>query len=211
MADPHNVPAAGRPPGSSEASGVGGVTPVAETLSALGARWGWFLAVGVLMLVLGLLAAAYVFAATIVSVLFVAVLMLVGGVAQLIQAWRVRNWRGFLLWTVAGGLYVLAALFAIANPVAGAAALTLLLGASLIAAGALRLWVWFQHRSQPGWPWLALSGAISLLAGILVAAGWPGNSLVILGLLLAFDLLFQGVTLVMLAFALRRSHHIGAI
>lgn len=209
MAEPQDARPV-RPSGDASAAPPSGVTPLAGTLAALGAHWGWFLAAGVLMVILGLMAATYVLAAAIASVLFVAMLMLAGGIAQLVQAWRVRNWRGFALWTLGGVLYVVAALLAIANPVAGAAVLTLLLGAFLIATGALRLWVWFQHRSQPGWPWLAFSGVITLLAGLLIAMGWPGNSIVILGLLLAIDLLFQGVTLVMLAFALRRGHRGGA-
>lgn len=175
-----------------------------ETLKTLGASWGWFVALGVLMLILGFVAGVYVLAATVASVLFVGVMMLVAGVGQLVQAWRVKGWRGFLLWTLSGLLYAIAGGVALYNPLAGAAVLTLLLGAFLIAAGVLRLWVWFQHRSQQGWGWLALSGVITLLAGLLVAVGWPANSLWILGLLLAIDLLFQGATLVMLGLALRR-------
>ncbi|OVZ58455.1 hypothetical protein CDO44_14560 [Pigmentiphaga sp. NML080357] len=175
-----------------------------ETLKTLGASWGWFVALGVLMLILGFVAGVYVLAATVASVLFVGVMMLVAGIGQLVQAWRVKGWRGFLLWTLSGLLYAIAGGLALYNPLAGAAVLTLLLGAFLIAAGVLRLWVWFQHRSQQGWGWLALSGVITLLAGLLVAVGWPANSLWILGLLLAIDLLFQGATLVMLGLALRR-------
>ncbi|MDX3905520.1 MAG: HdeD family acid-resistance protein [Pigmentiphaga sp.] len=180
-----------------------------ETLKALGAHWGWFVGLGILLLLLGLAAGIYVIAATVASVLFVGVMMLVAGIGQLIQAWRVKNWRGFLLWTLSGVLYGVAGGLALYNPIAGAAVLTLLLGAFLIAAGALRLWIWFQHRSQHGWGWLALSGAITLLAGVLIAIGWPANSLWILGLLLAFDLLFQGITLVLLGLALRKGRPIA--
>src|SRR5690606_34382122 len=110
----------------------------------------------------------------------------------------------FLLWSVSGLLYTAAGLVAIINPVAGAAMLTLLLGATLIGAGALRLWLWFNNRGQAGWPWIAFSGVITLATGLLIALGWPGNSVWILGLLLSFDLLFQGWTLILLGLALRR-------
>lgn len=183
---------------------VPGGVDLTGTLKTLGARWGWFVALGVLMLVLGFVAGAYVLAATVASVLFVGAMMLVAGIGQLVQAWRVKDWRGFLFWTLGGLLYAIAGGLALYNPLAGAAVLTLLLGAFLIASGALRLWIWFQHRGQQGWGWLALSGAVTLLAGLLVAMGWPENSLWILGLLLSLDLLFQGITLVMLGLALRR-------
>src|SRR5690606_2655332 len=49
-----------------------------------------------------------------------------------------------------------------------------------------------QQPGQRGWQWLALSGVITLATGILVAVLWPGNSIWLLGLILAIDLLFQG-------------------
>jgi uncharacterized membrane protein HdeD (DUF308 family) len=176
---------------------------VAKALDALHAHWGWFLALGLIMLILGGVAIAYVFVATLVSVLFIGALMLVGGIGQLIHAWRVKHWAGFLFWTLSGLLYTAAGVLAIVNPVAGASLLTLLFGATLIGAGALRLWIWFNNRAQPGWPWLALSGVITLATGILIAANWPGNSVWILGLLLSIDLLIQGWTLMFIGLALK--------
>lgn len=179
--------------------------PIATALQALQASWRWFITVGLLLLVLGLIASVHVLAATVFSVVFVGVLIVVAGISQLVQAWRIKSWPGFLLWSLAGLLYTAAGVIAIINPITGAAALTLLLGATLIASGAMRLWLWFNNRGQQGWGWIATSGVITLLAGILIAAGWPDNSLWLLGLLLALDLLFQGWTLLLLGLALRKS------
>ncbi|WP_397476121.1 HdeD family acid-resistance protein [Pusillimonas sp.] len=175
-----------------------------QTLDELGARWGWFVALGLALLALGFIGFVYVFAATLVSVIFIGALMLIGGVGQLIHAWRVKQLAGFLFWTASGLLYAGAGVLALVNPVAGASLLTLLLGATLIAVGALRLWIWFNNRGQRGWPWLALSGVFTLATGILVAALWPGNSLWLLGLLLAIDLLIQGWSALLLGLALRQ-------
>lgn len=170
----------------------------------LGARWGWFVALGIVLLVLGATGLAHVFAATLVSVIFIGSLMLVGGVGQLIHAWRVKKLAGFLFWTASGLLYAAAGVLALVNPQVGASVLTMLFGASLIAVGALRLWLWFNNRGQQGWQWLALSGVITLATGILIAAMWPGNSLWLLGLILSIDLLFQGWSALFLGLALRR-------
>jgi len=176
---------------------------LAQALGMLAGKWAWFVAVGVLLLVLGLLAGAYALTATVASVLFVGVLMMIGGAGHLAHAWRIKAWRGFLLWSLIGLAYIAAGVLAIRDPLAAAAGLTLLLGAVLIAVGSLRLWVWFQNRAQRGWQWVALSGALTLLIGILIAAGWPANSLWVLGLLLSLDLLFQGWALILLGLALR--------
>lgn len=177
---------------------------LAQALNELGARWGWFVALGIVLLILGFIGFVYVVAATLVSVIFIGVLMLIGGIGQLIHAWRVKQLAGFLFWTASGLLYAGAGVLALVNPLAGAAVMTLLLGATLIAVGALRLWIWFNNRGQRGWQWLALSGVITLATGILVAALWPGNSMWLLGLILSIDLLFQGWSALLLGLALRQ-------
>lgn len=176
---------------------------IADTLMKLHARWGWFVGLGAILLLLGFFALAHVFAATIASVIFIGVLMAVGGAGQLAHAWRIREAGGFLFWSVSGLLYLGAGLFAVFYPVQGATVLTLLFGAMLIAVGVLRMWLWFQNRGQRGWGWLGVSGVLTLLVGLLVAIDWPGNSVWILGLLLAIDLLFQGWSTLLLGLVLR--------
>lgn len=174
-----------------------------HALDKLGDNWGWFVALGAAQLILGIIALGYVFAATLVSVLFIGILMIIGGIGQLVQAWRIKHWAGFLLWTLGGVLYLIAGIIAVTNPVLGASFLTLLFGATLIGTGALRLWIWFNNRAQRGWQWIAFSGFITVAVGVLIAAGWPGNSAWILGLLLGLDLLFHGWTLLLVGMMLR--------
>lgn len=185
-----------------EDRGRGGI---ADTLVELQARWGWFVGLGAILLALGVLAMAHVFVATLASVIFVGSLMAIAGVGQLMHAWRIKQLHGFIFWSVSGLFYLAAGLFAVFYPVQGATVLTLLFGSLLIAVGALRTWLWFNNRGQRGWGWLGVSGVLTLLVGILIAANWPGNSVWILGLLLALDLLFQGWSALFLGLALRQS------
>ncbi|TGT34521.1 hypothetical protein EN812_33315, partial [Mesorhizobium sp. M4B.F.Ca.ET.169.01.1.1] len=55
--------------------------------------------------------------------------------------------------------------------------LTLLLAIALIASGLLRSWVAFSHRPEQGWGWLLAAGIITILLGLMIAMGWPVNSL----------------------------------
>lgn len=167
-------------------------------------RWGWFLALGIVLIVLGLGALAYAVAATLTSVIVIGVLMLIGGAAQLIHAWTLRSLGGFVWWTLVGLLYIVAGGMVIQNPIAGAEILTLLLGATLIGVGVLRLGIWLMNRGQEGWLWLAFSGVISLVTGLLIALQWPNIGLWLLGMILGIDLLFQGWSMLWLGLALRR-------
>lgn len=179
----------------------------AQAIKQLASKWGWFVGLGIILLILGVIASVHVLLAAVVSVWFIGLMMIFGGVAQLIHAWRTRPWTSFVLWSLSGLLYLLGGFIAFSNPALGAMFLTLLLGASLIGLGALRLWIWFNNRAQTGWRWLAFSGLISVLAGLLIAWGWPENSMFIMGMLLAIDILFQGWGLLFLGLALRQQHH----
>jgi uncharacterized membrane protein HdeD (DUF308 family) len=52
---------------------------------------------------------------------------------------------------------------------------------------------------------VALSGAITLLLGLLILARWPVSSLYILGLFLGIDLVMAGAGWIGIGFGLRRA------
>lgn len=153
----------------------------------------WLLVLGVLLVVLGGLAFASVVTATIVSVYFVAITMVIAGAAEISLGLQSRSQRRKLTWVLLGLLYVGAGLFTFFNPLLAAGVLTLLLGAALAGAGVVRLLLAFQMRSDSRWWWMALSAAVTLMLGIMVLAHWPASSLYILGVFLSVDLVFAGV------------------
>jgi uncharacterized membrane protein HdeD (DUF308 family) len=152
----------------------------------------WLIAFGVLLVVLGSLAFASVVMATIVSVYFVAITMVMAGAAEIALGLRSSLRRRKLTWVLLGILYIGAGLFAFLNPLLAAGVLTLLLGASLVGAGVVRLFLSFQMQSQSRWWWMAFSAVLTLLLGIMVLAQWPASSLYILGVFLSVDLIFAG-------------------
>ncbi|MBL8581102.1 MAG: HdeD family acid-resistance protein [Rhizobiaceae bacterium] len=163
-------------------------------------KWGWFVALGVLMLIAGVIAFGNILFATVVSVFYVGVLMIVAGVFEIIHAFGVKTWGGFFWWLLSGILYTIAGYVAFTNPLLAAAVMTLLLAATLIASGIIRIWLGARSRSG----WIIAAGVVTALAGIVIAIGWPVNSLFILGLFLAFDLVFQGIGFIFYGFALKR-------
>jgi uncharacterized membrane protein HdeD (DUF308 family) len=75
------------------------------------------------------------------------------------------------------------------------------IGITLAASGIARLILAF--RLSEGRAWMILSGLISIAAAVLVAVSWPWSSLWLLGMVLAIDLMSQGVMLMLFGFSLR--------
>ena len=172
-------------------------------LAPLRAKWGWIVALGVVYVVAGFIALASVAMATVASVLVVGVMMIVAGIAELINAFQIKTWGRFLVWALLGVLYIIAGFVTFENPLLAAALLTLFLGASLFASGIVRIFLAFSMKREMPWIWVALSGVITLLLGLIILAHWPVSSLYILGLFLGIDLLFAGVGWISVGLALR--------
>lgn len=167
-----------------------------HAIQTLRHNWGWFVGLGVLSIVAGLLALGNLMVGTLVSILFIGALMTVAGIAHIIHAFQVREWGSFALWLLTGILYTAAGLLIAYNPVLGASVFTLFIGIMLIASGVMRIVVAFRMRAMDGWVWMLLAGLVTLLLGLLIAAHWPVDSLWVLGMFLGIDLLFTGVGLV---------------
>ncbi len=69
--------------------------------------------------------------------------------------------------------------------------------------GVFRTWVGMRMKPTKGWRWIVASGVITALAGFVIALGWPVNSLWILGLFLAADLIVQGSTMIAFSLGIR--------
>lgn len=176
----------------------------AEVDAKLADRWGWFVGLGLLYLVLGTFGLLAMGPLSLVSVLVIAALFLIGGAVQLIQAWRCPGWRSLLVHVLGALLYIVAGGLLLANPVLGLVTVTLFIGAVILATGVTRIVMAFQHRPDQGWTWLALSGVVGVLLGVLILAGLPGNALWVLGLFVAVELIMEGWAMLLMGLALRR-------
>jgi len=171
-------------------------------LEPLRAKWGWIVALGAVYMIAGFVALGSVVTATVVSVFVVGIMMLVAGVAEVLNAFLVKTWGNFVLWVLLGALYIIAGFVTLENPVLAAAVLTLVLSIALIASGVTRIILAFSMKE--GMILIVLSGVITLVLGIVILAHWPVSSLYILGLFLGVDLLFAGAGWIGLGLGLRR-------
>jgi uncharacterized membrane protein HdeD (DUF308 family) len=173
-------------------------------VTPLRAKWGWIVALGVVYVIAGFIALGSVAMATVASVLVVGVMMIIAGVAELFNAFQIKSWGKFLIWGLLGLLYIVAGFVTFENPLFAAVLLTLVLGASLVASGIVRIFLAFNMKREMPWVLVALSGAITLLLGLLILARWPVNSVYILGLFLGIDLIMAGAGWIGLGLGLHR-------
>jgi len=169
----------------------------------LSRHWKWLLVVGILCLVLGFIGLGMSFLLTLASVLYFGVLILVAGGAQLVQAFRTSGWRSVLAHVLIALLYILAGLMVITRPLLASVLLTGTLAGMLLLIGVLRCVMAIQHRAMQGWAWALVGGIVTVVLGLLILARWPGNSLRVIGLFLAIELIVQGWSLTLIAIAAR--------
>jgi uncharacterized membrane protein HdeD (DUF308 family) len=186
---------------------VGGITMIAQALltgiEEVRRNWGWFLALGIALIVLGVLALGAVGLTTIAVVLMVGWLVLIGGVLEVVSAFWARQWSGFFLHLLVGFLYVVVGLLILSHPVGAAAGFTLVLAALFLTGGIFRIVAAAMLR-YPNWGWSVLDGAVSLALGILIWTGWPSSALEVIGTFVGIILIFRGWAWVMFALAVRR-------
>ena len=176
----------------------------AAGIEPLRAKWGWIVALGVIYVIVGVIALGSVVAATAASVFVVGIMMIIAGAAEVVNAFQIKTWGKFLFWVALGILYIVAGFVAFENPLLTAVVLTLLLGAALIASGIMRIILAFSMKEGTLWIWVALSGVVTLLVGLIILAKWPVSSLFVLGLFLGIDLVFAGASWIGIGLGLRK-------
>ena len=161
-------------------------------------NWGWYLALGLVFVLLGTIAIGRSYLLTVVSVRFFGWLMIFGGIMEGIHAfWKERGWGGFFIDLLTSILYVVVGFMVVANPGATAVALTLLIAMFLIFGGIFRIAAAISVR-YPNWGSVLLHGVVNLLLGILIWRQWPLSGLWVIGLFIGIEMLFNGWSLVML-------------
>jgi uncharacterized membrane protein HdeD (DUF308 family) len=180
--------------------------PLGEAIHRLRAKWGAIVAFGLLLLLLGLAATAFALEATIATVTLNGVFFLVAGAAEIAIGMQAQGWSRFFLWVIGGVLYLVIGIICILNPLLASTIMTLMLGAGLIAAAIVRIYLAFQLPAGAPRFMVILAGAVTGLLGLIIVAHWPADSLFVLGTLLGIDLIFHGVGWIQFGLALRNRH-----
>ncbi len=172
--------------------------------SAFHAHWKLFLAEGIVMMVLGLLAIAVPEVASLAITIFIGWLFFIGGIFRAVSLVQHRNVPGFG-WSLATAILAIAlGLILLLRPIAGVLTLTLALVAFFILEGISAILLAVEHRRHlPSWGWVLFSGLVDLLLAFLIWDGWPSSADWAIGLLVGINMVFLGLSLIMTAIAAR--------
>jgi uncharacterized membrane protein HdeD (DUF308 family) len=176
-----------------------------QSLEVLGTRWKWLRALGFLCVIGGLLAIFVPVAASISAAILAGWVLLFGAAAELMATFHGHTGGQRVKHGLVGLLYAIAGLYLLLFPVSGAITLTIVLVAYFFASAAVQLATAFAEWDQGGRGWLALSGLVSIVLGILIWADFPSSGAWAIGLLLGINLLFGGWNLIFLAMAARHA------
>ncbi len=168
-------------------------------------NWGWILALGILLLILGTIGLCMTLFLTLASVLSFGVLLLVGGGAQIVHAFKAKGWKSIVLSVLIAILYILSGIMVIGNPVAASAVLTLMLAGAIIGIGVLRIVMGFQLRGFKNWIWPLLSGIIAILMGVVIILQWPISGFWVIGLFVAIEMIMNGWATIAIAFTAKNA------
>lgn len=159
--------------------------------------------VGAALLILGIAALVFPMVSTLAITLFVGWIFLFSGSLMFMGAFSIHGTGPFFGALLVALLSIGAGAFLVFNPLAGAGALTLLLGALFMLEGAFEIFFAFEMRPLPNWMGMLLSGMASVLLSILIAAGWPEISQAALGLLLGVNFISTGIAYLMISRAVK--------
>jgi uncharacterized membrane protein HdeD (DUF308 family) len=166
--------------------------------------WGWFLAFGIGLVVLGMVAIVRSVAATVVSMLFFGWLLIFASGIEIAQAVLVGHWAGFFYHLLAAILFGITGLIIVTRPLLGAEVATVFMAMFFLIGGLFQL-IGALAVASSGWGWQVADGIITFVLGVLVLAQWPASGLWVIGLFVGIDLIFFGGAWIELALGLRAS------
>jgi uncharacterized membrane protein HdeD (DUF308 family) len=185
-------------------------SPLRETAMLAGAirRFSrMFLIEGVVLVVLGLLAALAPMLATVAVTILIGWLFVIAGVVGFAASLSVRDQPGLWWAMLSAVVTIVAGGLLLGWPVAGALSLTVVLIAFFVLEGIVTIMFAIEHRreSTGRWAIMLASGIVTLVLAGIIFLGLPGTAEWALGLIVGIDLIFGGVALIAIGMAARNA------
>jgi uncharacterized membrane protein HdeD (DUF308 family) len=163
--------------------------------------WRWFLALGILTILLGILAIGNSLTPSFFSMIFIGWLLIIAaalvGLLYVVVGFKVQMGRAFPASSLVVGLML------VADPGARTLTKVLLITIFFLISGIFRISASIAMRF-PQWGWVLFNGIVTVALGILVWRQWPAPGFHIIGQFIGIDFILSGWSWVMLSLAARR-------
>jgi uncharacterized membrane protein HdeD (DUF308 family) len=151
---------------------------------------------GVLMVFLGILAITSPLAAGIAVALTVGVLVLVGGLVQIVLGVKAESWGSRIFGMILGLVAFICGLLLVGHPLFGLSFLTLALTGYFFLDGIVQTVQGLDIKPDRGWGATLLAGVFSILLGVLIWRRWPLSGAWAVGVLVGIKLLLSGWSMI---------------
>ena len=165
--------------------------------------WALFLAQGVIMMILGVLAMIWPQISTVAVDIYIGWMFLFSGLVGLATMFLAPSVSAFLWSLLTAALSLAVGVLLLWHPVEGTVSLTLALIAFFIAEGVFQIAAAIRYRDAvpESWGWMVMSGVTDLILAWLIISGWPGTAIWALGLIAGVNLVTSGLAITMAALA----------
>ena len=160
------------------------------------AHWKLFLAEGIFLIILGIIAILVPHFFTVAIVVSLGWILLIGGILLITRALLFFRMPGFGLWLFMGILQSIIGYLFLAQPLEGILTLTLLMTLFFALEGVAKISIAFMMRPLAHWGSVLFSGLTALVLALVVWMGWPGTAGWLLGLLFGINMVLGGWSLV---------------
>ena len=168
-------------------------------------NWGWFLALGVALVIGGIILIAAPLATSIAVTILIAAVLFIGGLVQIYHAFKTHGTASFLWNLITGIIAVVGGIVIYVNPLAGTLALTVVIAAIFVAQGISQILLAFKLKPHEGWVWVLIAGLVSLAAGVMIWLELPSSAAWALGLLAGISVMLNGWSYIAIALAAKAS------
>ena len=171
-------------------------SPGAGLADSIKKNAGLTVASGIILIVAGTFAILSPLVAGVSITILVGAMLAVSGIGQCLLAFKAGAFGKALMILFVGVLMAIAGFYMMSQPIAGLAALTIILMSYLLATGVLEIIVAFQLKPVDGWGLLFFNGIVTLLLGIMLWRQFPLSGAWAIGVLFGIKMIFSGLSFV---------------
>lgn len=168
-------------------------------------RWWTFLLLGLVLLACGLAAISLPATSTMAAGLVLGAVLVIVGIAKIVQAFETTAWPGFVWQLLGGGVEIVGGILVYFNPLKGAVAITLLIAIVFVVLGLSQIGCAVKIRRQRGALWLLVSGLLALVMSLVLVFKFPHVRELEAGVVAGVSLVISGLAYVAIALAVRKA------